>query len=155
MYVFKKDVSQDMKEKLENQAVDIVQHIQSSLNHVTRFVGREYSVMEEIVGRTTLNTVGHQATAFSIGVNYHSRCHIDNDMYFTLATVVAPKEVPDDEVIYYFIFPAYQIRIPLRTGDLILFNPSLYHSCSNPKYDGCYIMSAYVSCKTVLRSNPL
>ena len=51
----------------------------------------------------------------------------------TLATAVAPKEVQDDEVIYYYIFPAYQIRIPLRTGDLLLFNPSIYHSFSNPK----------------------
>ena len=66
-------------------------------------------------------------------------------MYYTLAMVVAWKEVPADEVIYYFISPAYHIKIPLQTAD----------SCSNPKYDGCYIMSAYVSCKTVLRSNPL
>ena len=129
--------------------------MQSSLNHVTRFVGREFSVMKQIVHRTKLNTIGHQATAFSIGVNYHSRCHINNDMYYTLATVVAPKEVPADEVIYYFIFPSYQIRITLRTSDSFLFNPSLYHSCYNPKYDGCYIVSAYGSHKTVLRSNPL
>ena len=111
--------------------------------------------MKQIVDRTTLNTIGHQATAFSIGVNYHLQCYLFNDMYYTLATVVAPKEMPADEVIYYFLFPDYLIRIPLQTADSFLFNPSLYHSCSNPKYDGCYIMSAYVSHKTVLNSNPL
>ena len=101
------------KAKLGNTAVDIVQHMQVSLNSVTGFIGKENSVMKQIVDRTTLNSIGDQATAFSIGVNYHSRCHIDHDMYCTLAMVCGPKEVPAEEVICYFIFPAYQIMIPL------------------------------------------
>ena len=155
VYVFKSHVTQNMKVKLEKTALNIVRHIQLNFNQVARFVEMEFSVMKQVIDRTTLNCIGHQATAFSIGVNYHSPCHIDNDMYYTLATVIAPKEVSADEVIYYFLFPACQIRIPLQTADSFLFNPSLYHLCSNSKYDGCYIMSAYVFRKTVLRSNPL
>jgi len=34
----------------------------------------------------------------------------------------------------------------------LLFNPSIPHSCSNPKYKNTCIMSAYVCKKTVLRS---
>eukprot|EP00536_Pseudo-nitzschia_multiseries_P002684 jgi/Psemu1/301502/fgenesh1_kg.36_\ len=45
--------------------------------------------------------------------------------------------------------------LPLRSGDTLFFNPLVLHSCLNPKYEGCYIMSAYVSRKTVLRSNQL
>ena len=126
-----------------------------SLNHVTRFVDMEFSVMKQVIDRATLNSIRDQATAFSIGVNYYSRCHTDNGMYYTLAIVMAPDEVSAEEVIYYFLFPAYKIKIPLRSGDSLLFNPSLNHSCSNPKHNGCYIMSAYVSRKTVLRSNHL
>ena len=111
--------------------------------------------MKQVVDTTTLNAIGNQAISFSIGVNYHSRCHIDNDMYYTLATVIAPKDVSAEEVVYFFLFPTDQFRIPLRSGGLFLFNPSLYHLCSNPKHDDCYIMLAYVSRKTVLRSNPL
>ena len=48
--------------------------------------------MGEIVRRTTLNAVGDHATAFSVGKNYHSRCHIDFDMYYTLATVIDGEE---------------------------------------------------------------
>ena len=108
--------------------------------------------MKQVVHRTTLNIIGHQVTSFSIDLNYYSRCHIDNDMYYTLAMINFPKDICAEEVIYYF---AYQIKIPLQSGDSLLFNPSMYFSCSNPKMDGCYIMSAYVSHKTVLRSNPI
>ena len=111
--------------------------------------------MEETVRRTTMNAIGHHATAFSIGRDYHSRSHVDVDMYYTLATVVSPDGISPDEVIYYFVFPTYGIKIPLRSGDSLLFNPIILHSCSNPKYEGCYIMSAYVSTKTVLTSTYL
>ena len=79
--MFKKHLLDHRKVKLGKTAVDIVQHMQVNFNQVTRFDGRDFSVMKEVVERTTLNTIGHQATSFSIGVNYHSRCHINNDMY--------------------------------------------------------------------------
>ena len=87
----KKHVLPHYKAKLEKTAVDIVQHMQVSFNSVTRFIAKEYSIMKQIVDRTALNSIGDQATTFSIGVNYHSRCHNDHDMYYTLATVCGPK----------------------------------------------------------------
>eukprot|EP00536_Pseudo-nitzschia_multiseries_P013281 jgi/Psemu1/309812/fgenesh1_kg.557_\ len=123
---------------------------------MSKFVNLETTVMNEVVNRTTLNAIGHHATAFSIGKDYHSKCHTDANMFYTRLTVIAPKHVSDEEVIYYFVFPTYGVKVPLRSGDTLLFNPLVLHSCSNPKYEGCYIMSAYVSRKTVLRaSNPL
>ena len=114
--------------------------------------------MGEIMRRTTLvNSIGEHATTFSIRKNYHSRCHIDFDMYYTLATVVGGEvsQKEDDEVIYYFVFPEYGLKIPLRTANTLLFNPSVPHSCSNPKMKDTYIMSAYVTTKTVLRTKQL
>ena len=116
---------------------------------------QDQNIMNEIVNNLTLEAIGGQATAFSIGLNYHSRCHTDVDMFYTLDTVIARKDVCANDVIYSFIFPTLGIRIPLRSGDSFLFNPILPHSCSNPRYRGCHIMSAYVSRKTILRSNPL
>ena len=49
--------------------------------------------MNEIVNNLTLEAIEHQAAAFSIGANYHSRCHVDVDMLYTLATVIAPKDI--------------------------------------------------------------
>mmetsp|Transcript_25016 Transcript_25016/g.52820 ORF Transcript_25016/g.52820 Transcript_25016/m.52820 type:complete len:123 (+) Transcript_25016:535-903(+) len=119
----------------------------------------DLSVMEQIVQGTSLKAMGSIAIAFSIGRDYHSKCHIDIDMFYIMATVVAPDMgLPDDEIIYYFLFPTYGengTKVPLRSGDTLLFNPSIPHSCSNPKRKGSFIMSAYVSKKTVLNSNKL
>ena len=104
--------------------------------------------------RFTLNAVGEHVTAFSIEKNYHSRCSIDFDMYYTLATVVGGNmsQKEDNKVIYNFVFPEYRLKIPLRTADTLLLNPAVPHSCTNPKLD---IMYAHVSNKTVLKTKPL
>eukprot|EP00536_Pseudo-nitzschia_multiseries_P019599 jgi/Psemu1/61749/gm1.61749_g len=140
---------------LQQTALHIVKEMQLCLSPMVKFVNRETTVLNEVVSCTTLNAIGHHAMAFSIGKDYHSKSHIDANMFYTRLTVIAPKHVSDDEVIYYFVFPSYQVKVPLRSGDTLLFNPSVYHSCLNPKYEGCYIMSACVSQRTVLRSNPL
>ena len=154
-YVFKSHVDPSIKLELEETTVEIVKHMHHSLIDVEPFVAEEMDVLSQILSRTKLNAIGQQALAFSIGRNYHSRCHVDDDMYYTRLTVIAPAEVSADEVIYYFVFPTYGVKVPLRSGDTLLFNPLVLHSCSNPKFEGCYIMSAYVSRKTVLRANPL
>ena len=92
------------------------------------------------------------ATGLSIGYNYWSQSHKDYDFYFTRLTVLAPENNPhtqfDQEVIYYFVFPTYEICVPMKTGDVLLFNLIVLHSCSNPRFCGSYIMSANVLGKT-------
>mmetsp|Transcript_19282 Transcript_19282/g.41933 ORF Transcript_19282/g.41933 Transcript_19282/m.41933 type:complete len:91 (+) Transcript_19282:1-273(+) len=79
--------------------------------------------MEQIVWGTSLKAMGSIAIAFSIGRDYHSKCHIDIDMFYIMATVVAPDMgLPDDEIIYYFLFPlygAYSTKMPLQSGDTL------------------------------------
>ena len=53
-------------------------------------------------------------------------------------------------VLQYFIFPKFKIMIPMRTGDILLFNPTITHSCSNPSLPNTFIFSSYVSKTTVL-----
>eukprot|EP00536_Pseudo-nitzschia_multiseries_P003318 jgi/Psemu1/7485/gm1.7485_g len=155
VYVFKNNVDPTTQDHLELTALHIVKEMQLCLSPMAKFVNLEMTVMNEVVSRTTLNAIDHHTTAFSIGKDYHSKCHIDANMFYTRLTVIAPKHVSEDEVIYYFVFPTYEVKVPLKSGDTLLFNPSVYHSCSNPKYEGCYITSAYVSRKTVLTANPL
>ena len=154
-YVYKKSVSTTRIDKLEETAFHIVNHLQLSMNHIKKYIEEDSDIMDEIINTLTLESIGRHATAFSIGLNYHSRCHTDVDMFYTLATVIAPMGISVDEVIYYFIFPTLRIMIPLKSGDSFMFNPLLPHSCSNPRYPGCHIMSAYVSRKTILRSKHL
>mmetsp|Transcript_102634 Transcript_102634/g.209077 ORF Transcript_102634/g.209077 Transcript_102634/m.209077 type:complete len:87 (+) Transcript_102634:272-532(+) len=75
--------------------------------------------------------------------------------YYTMLTVCGPSSVDDDKVVHYFTFLEYQIKIPLRSGDLLFFNPSILHSCSNPSVEPSFIMSGYVSTRTVLRCDDL
>ena len=154
-YVYKTETRLMQIDKLEETALHIVKHLQLSMNHIKKYICQDRVIMNEIFNNLTLEAIGRQATAFFIGLNYHSRCHTDVDMFYTLATVIAPKEICADDVIYFFIFPTLGIRVLLRSSDLFMFNPILPHSCSNRRYPGCHIMSAYVSRKTFLRSHSL
>ena len=93
------------------------------------------------------DVIREHAPAFSIGGNYHSCCHADLDMHYTLTTMVAPENHDVDNIIYFFVFPSYYIKISLRFGDTLLFNPSIPHSCRNPKIEGNHIMPAHVAQK--------
>ena len=73
-----------MKVKIEETAVHIVNYLQVSISYITKFIGREQSIMKEIVNELTLDAIGQQATAILIGLNYHSRCHIGVSMFYTL-----------------------------------------------------------------------
>ena len=154
-YVFKKDVNKGKKKRLHRAAVGVIQMLEKAAKPLNPFFGKELSIMQQIVCRTNLNVIGHNATAFSIGKNYHSLCHTDDDMFYTLLTVVGPKTLQQHDVVYLFCFPSYEIIIPLRSGDCFYFNPSIPHSCSNPYQQDSYIMSAYVSKKTVMKCKPL
>ena len=113
------------------------------------------SRIKQTVQRRTLNAINDHAIEFLIERDYHSDSYVDLDMYYTLTTVIAPEGISPEDVIYNFVFPTYGIKIPLRSADPLMFNPSGVHACSNPKYEGCYIMSAYVSTKTVLTSTEI
>ena len=89
------------------------------------------------------------ATQFSIGVDYWSPIHVDNDFFYTILSCLTPNEEDIGKILYYFCFPDYGIKIPMRSGDILVFNPLIKHSCSNPSLPGAYIFSAYVSDKTV------
>ena len=143
-------VQRRLIDKLEETVLHIVKHLQLCMNHIKKYIRQDQDIMNEIDNNLTLEAIGRQATAFSIGLNYHARCHTDVNVFYTLATVIAPKDVCADKVIYYFIFPTLGIRILLRSGDLFMFNPILPHSCLNPQYPGCHIMSAYVFRKPFL-----
>ena len=101
-----------------------------------------------------LPLVGNQkeigiATQFSIGLNYWSPVHTDDDFFYTILSCLCSSDADDNEILYYFYFPDYGIKIPLRSGDIIVFNPLIRHCCSNPRQRDAYIFSAYVSEKTV------
>ena len=74
------------------------------------------------------------ATQFSVGRNYWSGVHTDNDYFFTLLSCLVANQENHDEVIYYFCYPEYKVAIPMKSTDLLVFNPMKMHCCLNCKY---------------------
>ena len=90
---------------------------------------------------------GGIATQVSLAIAYCSRVHTDND--FFLATLsVYDKNAGPEEILYYFCFTTYEIAVPMRSGDIIVFNPLVPHCATNPSRETALIYSCYVSNKT-------
>jgi hypothetical protein len=87
------------------------------------------------------------ATQFAMSKRYCSRVHTDAD-YFQTTLMVYDAKAPPDEVLYYFCFPTYKFAIPMKSGDIIVFNPLVPHCASNPSRVTALIYSCYVSKKT-------
>jgi hypothetical protein len=88
-------------------------------------------------------------TQFSIGYNYWSPIHADDDYFYTTIACYCKDVTDATTVIYNFCFPDYGIVIPMYNGTIFVFDPKIRHSTSNPMVANAYIMSCYVSEKTV------
>jgi hypothetical protein len=71
------------------------------------------------------------ATAHNVCLNSHT----DDDAIYGVVTNLDsdPTKIPsiDDEVSLYFTFPTLGLAIALRPGDILFFNPTIYHSVSS------------------------
>ena len=81
---------------------------------------------------------------------YWSKAHTDNDYYYSLLSVLSKESKHHEEVIYYFTFPEYKTSVPMKSGDVIMFNSKVLHCSSNGKHYDDFIYSIYVSDKTTL-----
>ncbi len=88
------------------------------------------------------------ATQLALAKCYCSPVHVDGDFYYsTLSCYDATAD--KNQTLYHFCFPTYGIAIPMRSGDIILFNPLVPHCATNPRVKTAMIYSFYVSKKTV------
>ena len=94
----------------------------------------------------SVNKEGH-ATQVAVSIAYCSRVHTDKDFFLTVLSVYDEKAGPE-EVLYNFCFPTCGVAIPMRSGDIIVFNPLVPHCATNPTRETSMIYSCYVSKKT-------
>jgi hypothetical protein len=87
------------------------------------------------------------ATHFCVDVNYWSIVHIDNDFYYTILLCLSADR-NDKFVLFYFVFPSYGVAVPMHSGDVVCYNPIIYHCCTDPVKAGVILFSCYVSEKT-------
>ena len=70
--------------------------------------------------------------AISSGRNVFLNSHKDDNFCYSLTTVLEDVGFEDNAPISnYFCFPQQGVSVALRPGDLLLFNPHVYHSVSS------------------------
>ena len=67
---------------------------------------------------------------------------IYDDYRFSYLSCLSKYEKDDDVLIYHFVFPEYKLKITMRSGDVIILNPSLTHSFSNCEQPA-YLLSIF------------
>ena len=93
-----------------------------------------------------------QFTQVSMAKYYWSKIHVDDDFSHTLLTAwnISYSNENKNDILQYFVFPTYNVCVPLRHGDILVFNPLVLHGCTSPLHEQCCLLSAYVSAKTVI-----
>jgi hypothetical protein len=89
------------------------------------------------------------ATQIAMGVDYWSSVHIDDDCFYSTLTCISLQNTNPGRVLHYFLFPSVGVAVPIRDGDVLVFNPLLPHCCTNATESGTVLCSLYVSGKTV------
>lgn len=81
---------------------------------------------------------GKRASTYSsiaFGKKVFLSCHLDDDSYYSLVTVECRVEDAPygmkDPILVYFCFPEYGVKVGLRQGDVLLFNPRVMHCVSS------------------------
>ena len=85
--------------------------------------------------------------AFACGVNVYLASHTDADYTYSATSVHRRGQyLGDDTILCYFAFPRLGFAIPLRTGDVLFFNPKEPHCLSSRvnNADENYCVSLYL-----------
>lgn len=83
-----------------------------------------------------LGANGQESTiwpSIAVGRNVFLSAHHDLDFFLSATTVVQKTSTPPEmnaPICNYFCFPTKGVAVALRSGDILLFNPLLYHCIS-------------------------
>lgn len=106
----------------------------------------------QLVNGKATNTWG----AFAASINSYLNVHEDLDFGYSAMMCLAKKEVEvreDSPVLAYFcLFPSHGISVPIRHGDVLLFNPSVPHCVSSRTSDDDDVAFVTLYLKTLVVS---
>jgi hypothetical protein len=153
-YAYNSGVSETTKREIEDGIANLIREIEKrgieAMNtaNMRACVGyTDFFRVQEEFGLPSMYK-GGIATQFALSIGYCSGAHDDNDFFITHLAVYDENAEPG-EILYYFCFPTYRIAVPMRSGDIIVFNPKVPHCATNPSRETAMIYSCYVSNKTV------
>jgi hypothetical protein len=96
--------------------------------------------------------------ALAFGCNVFLRCHTDSDFTMSIAQIHLKGKATyelDDDIVVYFCFPTLGVAVPMRPGDLLLFNSLIPHCLSSRcrQDDKIYSLATYLKTSVVGMNN--
>jgi hypothetical protein len=86
-------------------------------------------------GRGNHSSSCHAFSSIATALNVCLNSHTDDDSFYGVVTNLDADTLKspqvDDDVTLYFTFPTLGLAIALRPGDILVFNPAVYHSVSS------------------------
>lgn len=131
----------------------------------TEYISREFikegllvghNKAKEIIGWSSLEST-QIFSALAVSRNYYSPAHVDTDFFFSaLQVIVDTDEVSYNEsspIVHHFCFPTCGFAVAVRNGDVLLFNPSVFHCLSHKEksFEGTdvFVNSFYLKTQVV------
>jgi hypothetical protein len=151
-YAFLPNVAEEDKQQMKKGVVNLVEAIESrsmGALHRAHLKGDGSAEIDHLQKIFNLPSISHDgvATQLALAKGYCSPVHTDKDFYYSTLSCYDAKATKN-QLLYHFCFPTYGIAIPMRSGDIILFNPLVPHCATNPRVATALIYSLYVSNKT-------
>ena len=95
----------------------------------------------------------HMYGAFACGVNVYLNAHKDQDFLYSAVTIHMKLEeyTFQHAIVAYFCFPRLGVAVPLRPGDILIFDPCEPHCVSSRcrHDDNIYCLSLYLKTANV------
>ena len=150
-YVYKNSVSAEDRKEMDRHVLSLVQMLEEKASLLMSNAPNlhEHNRLKKDMEIPTMGKDGC-CTQFCVGQNYWAPMHSDNDYYYTTLSCFTSNKDERDEILYHFTFPEYEIAVPMRHGDVLVFDPRIMHCSSNPRKEEALIVSAYVSKKVVV-----
>jgi hypothetical protein len=104
------------------------------------------------LGNVLINGYNGRFSQLAIATKYWVALHEDDDMFRTLLSCYASekeKDKPNNDILFYFVFPSVGIAIPMRSTDILVFDSKFAHCASNYRCEDSLIFSCFTSSKTV------
>ena len=132
-------------------------HCARIFKHVVPEDNKFYNYIRKAVDLPMAVPGGTIFSQLACGKNYISAEHVDSDMYYSCVCACSEAYEPKQKeaILQYFLFPDYQLNVPLRHGEVLLFNPLVRHCASNAQQPNTHIFSAYVPSKVALNATSL
>jgi len=144
-YIYKNSIGEELKEEVENSVKALVGILELKSEEILKYMPdrNEFYMLRDFFD-FPIYSLG-LSTQFCVGVNYWAPMHTDKDFFYTTLSCFSISNIPSEEVIQHFAFPEYKLVVPMRHGDVLVFDPRIKHCATSPRVSNCYIVSAYVS----------